>query len=112
MPARLNRLRILMASAVLGTFLVCFTGLPRADEMSIYQRNCASCHDAGLAGAPKTGDVAAWKERIASGAENLTRNVIAGMQGYEGAMPPRGGNPKLTDAEIRSAVDFMIMRSR
>lgn len=107
-----NSLRYLVSTAVVGGLMACFTALVRADEMSTYQRNCGSCHDTGVAGAPKTGDVEAWKERIAMGTDNLTRSVIDGMQGYSGVMPPRGGNPKLTDAEIRAAVEFIIMRSR
>lgn len=83
-----------------------------ADGVSIYQRNCGSCHDGGVGGAPKMGDAQAWKDRIATGADNMTRSVIEGVQGYAGVMPPRGGNPKLTDAEIRSAVDYIISRSR
>lgn len=103
--------RFLILTALAGA-MAGVTVVAHAEDMSIYQRNCGSCHDTGVGGAPKTGDVTAWKERIAMGADNLMRSVIDGMQGYSGVMPPRGGNPKLTDAEIRAAVEFIILRSR
>lgn len=115
--SRLRRTRIsIMSLFIHGTIYVAIMGFlgsrVYADGVSVYQRNCGSCHDGGIGGAPKMGDVQGWKERIASGADNLTKSVIDGIQGYDGVMPPRGGNPKLTDAEIRSAVDYIILRSR
>ena len=53
---------------------------------SVYAQACATCHAAGIAGAPKVGDKAAWAPRIAQGIDVLTTNVIKG----KGAMPPQG----------------------
>lgn len=74
----------------------------------IYRQACAFCHDRGVAGAPKTGDVAAWNARLAQGMTSLYTVAIRG----KGAMPARGGNPSLTDADVNAAVDFMIAQSR
>ena len=64
---------------------------------------CGACHAAGVAGAPKFGDKAAWAPRLALGVDGLTASVIKG----KGAMPPRGGSAG-TDAEIKAAVVYMV----
>ena len=69
----------------------------------VYKVVCMSCHAAGLAGAPKTGDKAAWAPRIATGQAMLVSHAING----KGAMPAKGGNPALDDYEIARAVVFM-----
>lgn len=73
----------------------------------VYKNVCMSCHDAGLAGAPKKGDNAAWAPRIAQGEETVFKNAIAGLNG----MPARGGNPSLSDLEVQRAVVFMVNAS-
>lgn len=70
----------------------------------VYQATCAACHTSGLAGSPKLGDVAAWAPRIKSGKEAIYTNAIKG----KGAMPPKGGNASLPDADLRAAVDYML----
>jgi len=74
----------------------------------IYRQACAFCHDRGVAGAPKTGDVAAWNARLAKGMASLYTVAIRG----KGAMPAKGGNPSLSDADVNAAVDYMIAQSR
>ena len=78
----------------------------------IYDANCAACHDAGMMGAPKPGDTAAWAPRIAQGIDVVTKNSIAGFTGKAGIMPAKGGNASLTDAEVTSAVAFMTDKSK
>lgn len=63
---------------------------------------CAACHNAGLLGAPKTGDKAAWTAR-----GSLDALVASSVKG-KNAMPPRGGDPSLSDAELRAAIEAMI----
>jgi cytochrome c5 len=75
---------------------------------AVYEKTCAACHDTGVAGAPKVGDKAAWAEHIAEGTEHLVQTAIKG----EGAMPPKGGNPALSEEEVRAAVNYMIGLSR
>lgn len=79
-----------------------------ANGATIYQQNCMQCHGEGVAGAPKLGDANAWKERLAKGIDAMVTSVIDGVQGYSGAMPPRGGNPDLTDDQIRMTVQYML----
>ena len=78
---------------------------------SIYGKTCALCHSAGVAGAPKPGDKADWGPRIAQGKDTLYKHAIEGYTGSKGAMPARGANPKLTDDEVKAAVDFMADQS-
>ncbi|MGQ0524686.1 MAG: c-type cytochrome [Betaproteobacteria bacterium] len=74
----------------------------------VYQATCAACHTTGLAGAPKPGDGSAWTARLSAGAGPLYGNAIKG----KAAMPPKGGNASLSDAEVRAAVDFMLTQVR
>jgi cytochrome c5 len=70
---------------------------------ALYKQACAVCHVAGVAGAPKFGDKAAWAPRVGSGLDALTATVIKG----KGAMPPKGGSAA-SDADIKAAVQFML----
>lgn len=74
---------------------------------AIYDASCVACHSTGAAGAPKLGDAAAWAPRIKGGAPALYNSALKG----KGAMPAKGGNPKLSDAEVRAAVNYMISQS-
>ncbi len=74
----------------------------------VYQSVCAGCHGSGAAGSPKVGDAAAWGPRIAQGMDTLLRNALGG----KGAMPAKGGNPALSDDEIKSAVEYMTEKSK
>jgi len=70
----------------------------------IYDASCAMCHNSDAMGAPKPGDKAAWEPRLAKGMDTVMKNTIEGFN----TMPARGGNPSLTDEQLRSAVDYMI----
>lgn len=78
---------------------------------TIYGNTCSLCHGAGVAGSPKPGDKAEWGPRIAQGKDTLYKHAIDGFTGAKGMMPARGGNPKLTDDEVKAAVNFMIDKS-
>ena len=69
---------------------------------------CVACHASGVAGAPKFGDKAAWAPRLATGLDALTTSVIKG----KGAMPPKGGNASIPDADIRAAVEYMAAAAK
>ncbi|HWR76408.1 MAG TPA: c-type cytochrome [Thiobacillus sp.] len=79
-----------------------------AHGQQIYRQACAFCHDKGVAGAPKTGDVAAWSPRLAQGMDTLYTVALRG----KGAMPAKGGNPSLADADVKAAVDYLVAQSR
>jgi cytochrome c5 len=74
----------------------------------VYQQVCTACHGAGVAGAPKTGDKAAWEARLAQGADTLNKHAIEGFQGKAGYMPPKGGRTDLTDQSVINAVEHMV----
>jgi cytochrome c5 len=71
---------------------------------SVYDSSCAACHSAGVAGAPKTGDKTAWAPRLKAGKDALYISVLKG----KGAMPAKGGNASLTEADVRASVDYML----
>jgi cytochrome c5 len=76
---------------------------------TVWMETCRVCHTADFAGAPKVTDYTAWAPRIAKGKDTLYQHALGGFHGPMGTeMPPRGGNPKLTDAQVRSAVDYMV----
>jgi cytochrome c5 len=85
---------------------------PARDGQQVYQAGCVACHDAGIAGAPKLGDKGQWAKRIAKGPDALYASAVNGVQGSAGVMPAKGGNPALSDAEVRAAVDYMVGRSK
>ena len=70
---------------------------------ALYTQVCSVCHGAGIAGAPKLGDKAAWAPRLAQGIDGLTANAIKGKN----AMPPRGGSQG-SDADIKAVVTYMV----
>ena len=82
-------------------------GKPR-DAETVYKTVCSACHATGLAGAPKTGDKAAWAPRIATGAAALLKSAANGKN----AMPARGGAADLTDAELKAAVEYLVGQAK
>jgi cytochrome c5 len=70
---------------------------------TVYGGLCVACHGAGVAGAPKFGDKAAWKPRIAQGFDTLVKHATEGFK----AMPPKGGGADLDPQEVARAVAFM-----
>jgi len=75
-----------------------------ADGQKIYQASCQACHVAGVAGAPKLGDKAAWAPRIAKGNDALLASVKGGLN----AMPPMGACMSCSDAELGAAIAYMV----
>ena len=78
---------------------------------AVFNKTCALCHAAGVAGAPKPGDKADWGPRIAQGIDVLNKHAIEGFTGSKGQMPPRGGSTA-TDDEVKAAVKYMTDLSR
>jgi len=100
-------LRILPVARVeMQKVVVKSDGKPR-DGATIYNAVCMACHAGGVAGAPKTGDKAAWAPRIAAGNAAMLKNATNG----KGAMPARGG-ADLSDAELKAAVDYLVSKAR
>jgi len=83
----------------------------QASGQNVYNAACVACHGAGVAGAPKMGDKAAWAPRIAHGNATLYEHAIKGFQGKAGVMPPKGG-ASVPDADVKAAVDFMVAAAK
>ena len=79
-----------------------------ADGKKVYDSTCTACHTAGVANAPKLGDKAAWAPRIKQGMDALVQSATKG----KGAMPPKGGNASLADADLRAAIEFMVSQAK
>ena len=78
------------------------------DGSVIFGNLCTGCHTSGAGGAP-TMDKTQWTSRIAQGADTLHRHAIEGYTGPDGGvMPPKGGNPALTDEQVIATVDWML----
>jgi cytochrome c5 len=94
------------ASATAGPLALPATTTLGGEE--VFNTVCTACHAAGIAGAPRFGDAAAWAPRIAQGNAVLYRHSIQGFHGQQGFMPPKGGRPDLSDQSVHNAVDYMI----
>jgi len=79
-----------------------------ADGKQVFDSTCTACHSTGVAGAPKLGDKAAWAPRIKQGMDTLLQSALKG----KGAMPPKGGNASLSDADVRAAIEFMVSQAK
>ena len=77
-----------------------------ASGEEIYNKACFVCHAAGVAGAPKLGDKAAWEPRIAQGKDAMLQTAING----KGAMPPRGTCATCSDDDLMAAIEYMLSK--
>jgi cytochrome c5 len=74
----------------------------------IFNGTCTACHTAGVAGAPKVGDIAAWSPRLANGIDAVYANAINGLN----TMPAKGLCVTCSDDDIKATVDFMVEQSQ
>jgi cytochrome c5 len=81
--------------------------LPKTGK-ELFEQTCSACHAAGIAGAPKAGDAAAWGPRIAKGKATLYEHALKGFQGSSGLMPAKGGRTDASDDLVQQAVDYMV----
>lgn len=79
-----------------------------AEGQAVWLDNCLGCHGDGTADAPIPLEADAWRERLKQDKAVLYQHALAGFFGPDDAyMPPRGGNPDLTDEQVKAAVDYM-----
>ncbi len=80
---------------------------------TVYEGLCVACHGSGIPGIPQLGDVDAWAPRIEQGNAMLHDRAINGYTGNSGMpMPARGGDPSLSDDDVKAAVDYMVANSQ
>lgn len=98
-----------MKTTVLGCAALAFLipahaqNVERSGEQTV-KAQCVKCHGAGMNGAPKIDDRAAWAPRMRQGLDATVRSAIRG----HGKMPARGGMADLTDGELRAAISYMF----
>lgn len=103
-----NMLRTALLLVMTALMSTAVSAADPASGKAIYDSSCGACHSTGAAGAPKLGDVAAWAPRIKTGLSALFASAIKGKGPM---MPARGGNPKLSDAEVQAALNYIISQS-
>jgi cytochrome c5 len=96
-------------AAALAEAATALTALPEPEDVvvdgpSVYNGLCAACHESGAAGAPIRGSADMAARADERGLDGLVQNAINGIN----AMPARGGNPALTDEQIRASVEYML----
>ena len=101
----MNKNLIMIASTI-----TCLFAIPgyAASGKDVYTTACFVCHTTGAANAPKTGDKLTWAPRIKAGMEGLYGSALNGKN----AMPAKGGNASLDDADVKAAVDYMVGQSQ
>ena len=85
---------------------------PVVNGEKVFKSLCAMCHQTGAGGAPIVGNKEMWAPRIAQGVDVLYKHSIDGYETKDSVMPARGGNLKLTDEEMKAAVDYMLSKSQ
>ncbi len=122
----LSKNKLLSLVLLSGTLLSagCSDGAntPKAPEMprfpdkhlmmgrGVWMGTCRNCHLLGISGAPAVTNYENWKPRIEKGKPALYHSALNGIKGEDGKfrMPPHGGNPRLSDEQVRQAVDYMV----
>jgi cytochrome c5 len=74
----------------------------------LFEQTCSACHGAGIAGAPKAGDKAAWARHLAKGLPTLYQHALHGFTGTSGTMPAKGGRTDVPDPMVEQAVNYMV----
>lgn len=82
------------------------------DGSVIFGQLCKSCHETGAGGAPKLTDKPHWGPRIALGIDTLVKHATEGFTGELGLMPARGGNPSLSDEQVKATVEWMVAQAK
>ncbi|SRR5690606_17734483 len=96
---------LILAAGLVPALAVAQDANPAGEKL--YKSACIACHAAGVAGAPKVGDKAAWAKVTEKGMDAVMQITING----KGAMPPRGASTA-DDATLRAAVEYMIAQSQ
>jgi c(7)-type cytochrome triheme protein len=97
----------LVGIALSWTALNSFAQEPSSAK-AIYELSCIGCHGSGVLGAPKLGDAAQWGPRAKAGIDALVKSATAGTAK---GMPPKGGRPDLSAAQLRAVIEYMMAGS-
>jgi cytochrome c5 len=105
--------KVLSRIEPVGQVTLADVSAPAGDKTGeqVFQTVCKACHEAGLAGAPKVGDKAAWAPAVKKGYATLAKHAIEGFEEPGKVMPAKGGMPELADIEVERAVVYMANQS-
>ena len=70
----------------------------------IVEAVCINCHGPGVLGAPRLDSHEQWLPRVGQGFDALLRHTADGFRN----MPARGGDPSLSDDELKRAIAYML----
>ena len=97
------------ASAIEDSAFVKFSTSELSQGRDIWMANCKGCHAYGTAGAPVPMIPEEWQKRVIKDRDTLYDHAINGFFGEDDTMmPERGGNPELSDSQVKLAVDYMV----
>lgn len=82
------------------------------DGSVIFGNLCTGCHTSGAGGAPKLEAAGIGARMVEQGIDMLIKNAITGYTGTAGVMPAKGGNPALTDDQVKATVEWMVAQSK
>ena len=95
-----------------GSIVFSFNAVADGKGEAVFKGTCSMCHRTGVMGAPKFGNKDDWAPRIAKGKDTLYDHALHGFKGKKGTMPPKGGKPSLSDADVKAAVDYMVSKAK
>lgn len=98
--------------AGLVTLGVTGAGVAIADDSgeAVYKKTCTTCHGANGKGMlPGVPDLTNKAGVLSQPDDLLVKRITTGYQspGSPMAMPPKGGNPQLTEAQLREALRYI-----
>lgn len=100
----MKRLAVTFSATLLPLAFAMTATAAQADGEATYNQACMACHMTGAAGAPIRGNADHWEARQEKGIDTLYDHAINGFQ----AMPAKGGQPGLSDDQVKAAVDYML----
>ena len=92
-----------MTRLILAALFLVASGSWADSALDTYNRTCSICHANGVGGAPKTGDVDAWRPRLEKGMESLIRASNRGING----MPRKGMCYECSDQDYEALISYM-----
>ncbi len=105
------RFAIFLCVALVSVWAAADTNPPAVNAgQAIYSQTCIACHGTNGKGAiPGVADLTKRDGALSKPDEALLNNITEGFQspGSALAMPPRGGNPTLTEEDVEAVIEYL-----